>query len=107
MTDIKALIAQRVPQDRILDRPALAALAKEIGGMPELWRHLVQLIPNERHFAQLYREPAFDIWMLCSRIPPGFPRMSRMTPLTPSFWSAATAFFTSSDAVSLNRWTGM
>jgi hypothetical protein len=65
MTDLKALLERRVPKDRVMDRAALAALAKEIGGRPELWRHLVKWTQNERHFVQLYREPAFDIWMIC------------------------------------------
>jgi hypothetical protein len=65
MTDIKAFLDQRVPANRILDRPAMAALAKEIGGMPELWRDQVKYVENERHFAQLYREPGFDVWMIC------------------------------------------
>jgi hypothetical protein len=57
MTQIADVIHSRVPAGRTLDRAAMAALAREIGEHPELWRTFVRHSANERCFTQLYRDP--------------------------------------------------
>jgi hypothetical protein len=65
MTALATLVHSRAPSGRTLDRPAMAALAREIGARPELWQALVRHDPNERHFIQLYRDPSVDVWLIC------------------------------------------
>ena len=36
-----------------------------IGERRELWRAHVHHSPNERNFAQLYRDPSIDVWLIC------------------------------------------
>jgi hypothetical protein len=65
MDEIAAWIVQRIPKDEDLSRPALAELALELGREPLLWRHLVRFDPEERVFAELYRDVHLDVWLLC------------------------------------------
>jgi predicted metal-dependent enzyme (double-stranded beta helix superfamily) len=65
MTDIQTLIHAQVPGGRTLERAEMAALAREIGLREELWRPLVSHSANERTFAQLYRDPSLDVWLIC------------------------------------------
>jgi predicted metal-dependent enzyme (double-stranded beta helix superfamily) len=65
MTDITQLIHARVPAGTTLERPAMAALAREIGERPELWRPFACHSPNERNYVQLYRDPSVDVWLIC------------------------------------------
>ena len=56
---------ERVPEDADLDRPALSRVAVDLGNEPRFWKHLVRHDPNTRHFAQLYRDPHLDLWLIC------------------------------------------
>jgi hypothetical protein len=55
----------RLKPDLDLDRPALAALAAEIGAEESLWRGLVHHDAAERQYQQLYRDPNIDVWLIC------------------------------------------
>ena len=65
MTDIATLIHSRIAPGRLLDRAEMAALARTIGEVPQLWRPYTRYDRNERHFFQLYRNPSVDVWLLC------------------------------------------
>jgi hypothetical protein len=65
MTDITNWILERLPAGEDLDRPHLAELAAAVAGEQPLWKHLVHHDPDERYFAQLYRDPHVDVWLIC------------------------------------------
>lgn len=65
MTDLALWLAGRLRPDHDLDRPALAALAVEIGADESLWRSSVHHDASERHYRQLYRDPNVDVWLIC------------------------------------------
>ena len=50
--------------DRDLDLPALRRLVGEIGADPSMWRELVNLDAEHRHYAQLWRDDHVDIWVI-------------------------------------------
>ena len=58
-------VAARVQIDEVPGRPRLAELAVELGHSPEFWRHFVRHTPEERYFAQLYRDENVDVWLIC------------------------------------------
>ena len=65
MTAIADWIAERLPPDHDLDRPALARLAVAIGEEESLWRPFVRHDDAERFYQQLYRDPSVDVWLIC------------------------------------------
>jgi hypothetical protein len=50
--------------DRDLDRPALRRLVARIARDPGLWRDLVNLDAEHRHYAQLWRDDHVDVWVI-------------------------------------------
>jgi Cysteine dioxygenase type I len=65
MADLRAWFLDRIPRDADLDRPALAALASELGHERRLWEHLVRHEPDQRVFVELYRDVHLDVWLIC------------------------------------------
>jgi predicted metal-dependent enzyme (double-stranded beta helix superfamily) len=65
VSSIAPWLAGRLQPDLDLDRPALAALAAEIGAEESLWRSLVRHDAVERQYQQLYRDPNIDVWLIC------------------------------------------
>lgn len=63
--ELAAWLAERVPRDSDLDRPALTELATSLGREPRFWEELVRHDPEERFFTQLYRDVHVDIWLIC------------------------------------------
>jgi predicted metal-dependent enzyme (double-stranded beta helix superfamily) len=63
MSDIAAWIAERLPADHDLDRPALWRLAAQLGKEEDIWRPLVRHDASERFYHQLYRDPNIDVWV--------------------------------------------
>ena len=58
-------IAANVPPDTELDEQRCQEVACAIVTAEELWRHEVQHSEDSRFFAQLYRDPAIDVWLIC------------------------------------------
>jgi hypothetical protein len=58
-------VAERVPPDHDLDRAALDALATALGRERRLWEPLVQHVPEERYFVELFRDVHLDVWLIC------------------------------------------
>jgi hypothetical protein len=54
----------RLAVDRDLDLPALRRLVAGIAVDPALWRGLVNLDAEHRHFAQLARNDHVDVWVI-------------------------------------------
>ena len=50
--------------DSDLDLPALRRLVAEIAAEPSVWRGLVNLDTEHRHFAQLWRDDHVDVWVI-------------------------------------------
>ena len=65
LTELTRWVHERVPEDTVLDRPALSRLAVELGGEPQFWVELVRHDPNTRHFVQLYRDEHLDVYLIC------------------------------------------
>jgi Cysteine dioxygenase type I len=65
MTDIAAWIADRLPANADLAPDELGRLAHALRAEEELWRPLVRHDETERYYAQLYRDPNVDIWLIC------------------------------------------
>jgi hypothetical protein len=63
--DVTSWIVERIPKDEDLDRPALAELARELGGERGLWQHLVRHDPQQRVYVELYRDVHLDVWLIC------------------------------------------
>jgi Cysteine dioxygenase type I len=64
-TDVSAFLAERVPIGRDLTRPELRDTAAALGREQLSWRRHVRHDQNHRHYAQLYRDPHIDIWLIC------------------------------------------
>jgi hypothetical protein len=62
---VTAWIENRVPPDEDLSKERCAELATELGQARELWQHLVRHDPNERVYAELYRDIHLDVWLVC------------------------------------------
>ena len=65
MIEASTWIAERVPGGRDLGLDELTELATAIGQRRELWQHLVRHDPNQRIFAELFRDVHLDVWLLC------------------------------------------
>ncbi len=65
MNEMTAWLAERVPRDEDLGRAQLTALAAAIGEERGLWEDRVRHIPDERYFAELYRDVHLDVWLIC------------------------------------------
>ena len=65
MKEVYEFVAARIAPDEDVPRPVLAELAAEIGARRDLWEHLVQHIPDERYFVELYRDVHLDVWLIC------------------------------------------
>jgi predicted metal-dependent enzyme (double-stranded beta helix superfamily) len=53
------------PSGRDLDRGELTRFAAELGGRPDLWRHLVAHDPSERRYEELLRDDHVAAWLIC------------------------------------------
>ena len=65
MDAVTAWIAKRIPANEDLPQSRLAELSVELGAQQELWRHLVKHDPDERIYAELYRDVHLDVWLVC------------------------------------------
>jgi len=65
VSNLTSWLTERLRPDQDLDRPAMAALAAEIGADESLWRRFVVHDTTERHYQQLYRDPNVDVWLIC------------------------------------------
>ena len=65
MTSLADWIATNVPPDTELDERRCEEVAYAIVTTEELWRHEVKHNQDSRFFAQLYRDPAIDVWLIC------------------------------------------
>jgi hypothetical protein len=65
LTEVAAWVEERVPPDHDLDRAELAAIAAGLGTERSLWDQLVRHDPEERYFAELYRDVHLDVWLIC------------------------------------------
>jgi len=65
MNDVTSFLVERLPAGRDLDRPQLVEVATGLGRERGLWEHLVRHDPDERYFAQLYRDAHVDVWLIC------------------------------------------
>jgi predicted metal-dependent enzyme (double-stranded beta helix superfamily) len=43
----------------------LEAVVLELAGRPERWRHHVRHAPDRRHYAELHRDDALAVWLIC------------------------------------------
>jgi hypothetical protein len=57
-------VAVNLGFDRDLDLPALRRHVGAIGADPSIWRELVNLDAEHRHYAQLWRDDHVDIWVI-------------------------------------------
>ena len=55
----------RLQADRDLTRPELLELSTAIAAERSLWEAHVRLDDENRHYAQLYRDPNIDVWLIC------------------------------------------
>jgi hypothetical protein len=65
MSDIATWIAGRVPANADLAQEALGHLAHALRAEEALWRPFVRHDEGERYYAQLYRDPNVDVWLIC------------------------------------------
>ena len=65
MSDIATWIAHRLPANTDLTPKQAGELAREIRAAEELWRPHVRHDEAERFYAQLYRDPNVDVWLIC------------------------------------------
>jgi Cysteine dioxygenase type I len=65
MSGVRDFIRGCIPGDRDLKPQELLDLATTIGRERLLWQHLVRHDPNERYFAELYRDLHLDVWLIC------------------------------------------
>ena len=65
MTDVSSWLQERLPPGEDLERAHMAELATGLGNERPLWNHLVRHDPEERYFAQLYRDAHVDVWLIC------------------------------------------
>jgi hypothetical protein len=50
---------------RDLTRAELKALASDLAGRPQEWRHLVDHDPELRTYEQLVRDELVAVWLIC------------------------------------------
>ena len=43
----------------------MRSLVTELAAQPRFWKRFVRHDPDTRYFAQLYRDPHLDIWLIC------------------------------------------
>jgi hypothetical protein len=55
LDDLRAWILDRIPREKDLHGPALAACAIELGRERRLWEHLVGYEPHESHVGHVRR----------------------------------------------------
>jgi Cysteine dioxygenase type I len=65
LTEVAAWVVGRVPPDQDLDRAQLTTLSARFAAERSLWEHLVHHDPEERYFAELYRDVHLDVWLIC------------------------------------------
>ena len=65
LSDLGRWVHERVRENVDLGRPELASLVVALAAEPQFWSHLVRHDPNTRYFAQLYRDPHLDLWLIC------------------------------------------
>ena len=65
MSGITTWIAERLPANADLTPDEAGRLACEIRAEEELWRPHVRHDETERFYAQLYRDPNIDVWLIC------------------------------------------
>ena len=65
LSDLGRWVHERVREDADLGRPELASLVVALAAEPQFWSHLVRHDPSTRYFAQLYRDPHLDLWLIC------------------------------------------
>jgi predicted metal-dependent enzyme (double-stranded beta helix superfamily) len=52
-------------QTHVLSEAELERLVSEVAADPERWRHLVTHRPDERTYAELYRDEHVAVWLIC------------------------------------------
>jgi hypothetical protein len=62
---IASWIAHRLPANADLTPTRAGEIACEIRATPELWEPHVRHDELERFYAQLYRDPNIDVWLIC------------------------------------------
>ena len=50
---------------RTLARAELELLVQDMSAHPELWRHLLQQSPDERHYVRMLLDANVEIWLIC------------------------------------------
>ena len=65
MTEIATWITDRLPANADLAAGELGELAHALRAEEELWRPYVRHDESERYYAQLYRDPNVDVWLIC------------------------------------------
>ncbi len=65
MSDLARWIAETVPPDTELDEHRCEEVACAIVSEELLWREHVRHDQASRFYAQLYRDPAIDVWLIC------------------------------------------
>lgn len=65
MSDFAAWIADRLPANADLAPDELGRLAHAVRDEEWLWRPHVRHDEAERFYAQLYRDPNVDVWLIC------------------------------------------
>lgn len=65
MSGITTWIAERLPVNADLAPDRLGELARAVREEEELWRPSVRHDEGERFYAQLYRDPNVDVWLIC------------------------------------------
>lgn len=65
MSAFSSWISDHVPVNTDLTPAALGAIAGALRAEESLWRAEVRHDENERFYAQLYRDPNIDVWLIC------------------------------------------
>jgi hypothetical protein len=65
MSGISTWIAERLPVNADLPPDRLGQLALALREEETLWRPAVRHDEGERFYAQLYRDPNVDVWLIC------------------------------------------
>ncbi len=65
MSDLARWIADTVPPDTEVDEHRCEEVACAIVTEESLWREHVRHDQASRFYAQLYRDPALDVWLIC------------------------------------------
>jgi hypothetical protein len=61
---VSNFVVEHIPRDEDLSREQLTELAVALGRERGLWQHLVRFDPEQRVFAELYRDVHLDIWLI-------------------------------------------